>query len=207
VASAESSSRAVALGFSVHTGWAALVAVSRMGSSLAVLDRRRVGMLPVPVTPRQDAYPYVFHAARELPLPDAERFIRKAEDEARARAREELAAAVHGLHAGGHRVTECAIITARKSPALPLEEILRSHTLVHAAEGALFRAVIRGASEDLGLRVFQVAAPELVRRAAQALGLPKDEVPQFLTQLGRPLGPPWTADHKAATLAAALALS
>jgi len=78
---------------------------------------------------------------------------------------------------------------------------------VHAAEGALFRAVIRGASEDLGLRVLQVPAPELVRRAARALGVPKEEVPDLLTRIGRPLGPPWTADHKAATLAAVLALS
>jgi len=196
----------VALGFSVHTGWAALVAVSRSAEGLAVLDRRRVGMLPVPLTPRQDAYPHVFHAARELPLADAERFVRLAEDEARARARDELGATVQGLRAGGHRVVGSAIITAREAPSRSLEEILQSHTLVHAAEGALFRAVIRGASEDLGLAVFQVPAPELVRRAARALGLGKDEIPEFLTRLGRPLGPPWTADHKAATLAAVLAL-
>jgi hypothetical protein len=71
----------------------------------------------------------------------------------------------------------------------------------------MFRAAIRGASEDLGLGVFRVPAPELVQRAARALGLDKDEVPGFLTKVGRPLGPPWTADHKAATLAALLALS
>jgi len=207
MASAERPPRAVAFGFSVHTGWAALVAISRVGSGLTVLDRRRVGMLPVPLTPRQDAYPHVFHAARELPLATAEQFIRKAEGEARTRAREELAAAMEALRTSGHRVVESAIITARESPSRPLEEVLQSHTLVHAAEGALFRAVICSASEDLGLRVFQVPAPELVRRAAKVLGLAKDDVPEFLTQLGRPLGPPWTADHKAATLAAALALS
>jgi hypothetical protein len=196
----------VALGFSVHTGWAALVAIARSGPSVAVLDRRRVGMLPVPLTPRQDAYPHVFHAARELPLADAERFVRKAEDEARARAREELRAAVETLRAGGHRVLGSAVITPREAPSRSLEEILQSHTEVHAAEGRLFRAVIRGASEDLGLDVLQIPRTELVRRAARALGLSKDEVPQLLAQLGRPLGPPWTADHKAATLAAVLAL-
>ena len=202
------SPRPVALGFSVHTGWAALVAIARSGgANLTVLDRRRIGMLPVPLTPRQDAYPHVFHAARELPLADAERFIRKAEEEARVRARDELATAVEGLRAAGHRVLEGAIITGRESPSRALEEILQSHTLVHAAEGALFRAVIRGASEDLGLRVLQVPAPELVRRAARALGVPNEEVPELLTRIGRPLGPPWTADHKAATLAAVLALS
>ena len=99
-----------------------------------------------------------------------------------------------------------SVHTGWAAPSRSLEEILQSHTLVHAAEGTLFRAVIRGASEDLGLDVLQVPGPELVRRAARALGLSKDEVPGFLTQLGRPLGPPWTADHKAATLAAVLAL-
>jgi len=208
VAAPGPSPRPVALGFSVHTGWAALVAIARSGgANLTVLDRRRIGMLPVPLTPRQDAYPHVFHAARELPLADAERFIRKAEEEARVRARDELATAVEGLRAAGHRVLEGAIITGRESPSRALEEILQSHTLVHAAEGALFRAVIRGASEDLGLRVLQVPAPELVRRAARALGVLNEEVPELLTRIGRPLGPPWTADHKAATLAAVLALS
>ena len=121
--SAGPSPRAVALGFSVHTGWAALVAVTRSGgASLTVLDRRRIGMLPVPLTPRPEAYPHVFHAARDLPLSDAERFIRKAEEQARVRAREELAAAVEGLRAGGHRVMESAIITARELPTRPLEE-------------------------------------------------------------------------------------
>jgi hypothetical protein len=113
---------------------------------------------------------------------------------------------VEALRAGGHRVLGSAVITAREAPSRSLEEILQSHTLVHAAEGTLFRAVIRGASEDLGLDVLQIPGPELVRRGARALGLSKDEVPEFLTQLGRPLGPPWTADHKAATLAAVLAL-
>ena len=207
VASVEPPSRVAALGFSVHTGWAALVAVSRSGGGLSVLDRRRVDMLPGPPTPRQDTYPYVFHAARELPLAEAERFVRKAEDEARATARKALEATVEHLRIGGHRVGMTAIITAREGPRRPLEEILQSHTLVHAAEGAMFRATIRGASEDLGLGVFQVPAPELVQRAARALGLRKDEVPEFLTKVGRPLGPPWTADHKAATLAAFLALS
>jgi beta-phosphoglucomutase-like phosphatase (HAD superfamily) len=207
VASAESPSGVAALGFSVHTGWAALVAVSRSASGPTVLDRRRVDLLPIPPRPGQDTYPYVFHAARELSLEEAERFVRKAEAEARATAQEALRAMVETLGTASHRVVMSAIITAREGPRRSLEEILQSHTLVHAAEGAMFRAAIRGGSQDLGLGVFQVPAPELVQRAARALGLDKDEVPGFLTKVGRPLGPPWTADHKAATLAALLALS
>ena len=206
VASAPSS-RVAALGFSVHTGWAALVAVSPSSPDPTVLDRRRVDLLSIPPRPRQDSYPYVFHAARELSLEEAERFVRKAEAEARATAQEALRSTVENLRTAGHRVGMSAIITAREGPRRSLGEILQSHTLVHAAEGALFREAIRGASEDLGLGVFQVPAPELFQRAARALGLAKDGIPEFLVRVGRPLGPPWTADHKAAVLAAVLALS
>jgi hypothetical protein len=196
----------VALGFSVHTGWAAMVAIARSGSTLSVLDRRRVGMLPISASNRPEASPHVFHAARELPLDDARALLRLVEAEARSKAREALEAAIAHLQGTGHRVVGSAIITAREGPSRSLEEILQSHTLVHAAEGALFRAVLRATSEELGLPVIQIQGPELVRRAAVALGLPKDAVPAYLTQLGRPLGPPWTADHKAASLAAVLAL-
>ena len=196
----------MALGFSVHTGWAAMVAVSRTPSSLVVHDRRRVGMLPVPLTPRPDASPYVFHAAREMPLAEAERFIQRAQEEAGGKAREELRAVIDALRAGDQSVAGSAIITAREMPSRSLEEILRSHSLVHAAEGVFFRSVLRRASEELGLSVLEVPGPDLVGRASQALGLSKDEVPEFLARIGRELGPPWTADHKAASLAAMLVL-
>ena len=53
-------------------------------------------------------------------------------------------------------------------------------------------------------------APGARRRARRAGGPYARAVhhqgPGFLTRLGRELGPPWTADHKAATLAAILAL-
>jgi phosphoserine phosphatase len=54
--------------------------------------------------------------------------------------------------------------------------------------------------------VLQVPGDELVQRAAKTLGLATAKVPDLLTRLGRELGPPWTADHKAATLAAVLAV-
>jgi hypothetical protein len=206
VVSAGSSPSDAALGFSVHTGWAAMVAIARSGSTLSVLDRRRVGMLPISATNRPEASPHVYHAARDLPLEDARALLRIVEDDARSKAREALEAAITQIQGTGHRVVGSAIITAREGPRRALEEILQSHPLIHAAEGALFRAVLRATSEELGLRVIQIPGPELVNRAAGALGLPKGKVPAFLTQVGRPLGPPWTADHKAASLAAVLAL-
>ena len=197
---------AAALGFSVHTGWAAMVAVARTGSSIAVLDRRRVEMLPVPNTPRYEP-PFVYHAAQELPLAAAEQLVRATEQRARSGAVDAIGAAIEGIRAAGHTVVGASVITGKKAPPASLEAILRSHAAIHAAEGALYRSVIRGASEELHLSVLQVPGDELVQRAALTLGLSAAKVPDLMARFGRELGPPWTADHKAATLAALLALA
>lgn len=204
MASAES--RGAALGFSVHTGWALMVAVAREKSSIVVLDRRRVEMLPVPDSPRYEP-PFVFHAAQELPLEAARELVTATEQRARSGAIAAIGAAIDAIRTAGHAVVGASVITAKKAPPSSLEAILRSHASIHAAEGELYRSVIRGASEDLGLAVLRVPAPDSVQRAASALALPRAKVPAFLTDLGRGLGPPWTADHKAATLAAVLALA
>jgi hypothetical protein len=204
VASAES--RDAALGFSVHTGWALMVAVAREKSSIVVLDRRRIEMLPAPDSPRRES-PFVFHAAQELPLEAARELVQATEQRARSGAIEAIGTAIDAIRTAGHAVVGASVITAKKAPPSSLEAILRSHASIHAAEGELYRSVIRGASEDLGLPVLRVPAPDLVQRAASALALPRADVPAFLTDLGRGLGPPWTADHKAATLAAVLALA
>jgi hypothetical protein len=194
-----------ALGFSVHTGWAAMVAVARKASSIVVLDRRRVEMLPVPNTPRYEP-PFVFHAAQELPLVEAEKLVQATEQRARSGAIDAIGIAIEGIRTAGHTVVGASVITGKKAAPTSLEAILRSHAAIHAAEGALYRSVIRGASEELQLRVLQVPGDELVQRAARTLGVSTTKVPDLLTRLGRELGPPWTADHKAATLAAILAL-
>lgn len=182
-----------------------MVAVARAGSTIAVLDRRRVEMLPVPNTPRYEV-PFVFHAAQELPLAAAEQLVQATEQRARAGASDALGVAIEGLRVAGHAVVAATIITGKKAPPTSLEAILRSHAAIHAAEGALYRSVIRGASEELQLSVLQVPGDELVQRAADSLGLTTAKVTELLTRLGRELGAPWTADHKAAALAAVLAL-
>ncbi|HSP19559.1 MAG TPA: hypothetical protein VLQ79_08595 [Myxococcaceae bacterium] len=193
------------MGFSVHTGWAAMVAVARRGGALVVVDRRRVEMLPVPEAPRYEP-PFVFHAAQELSLDAAEHLVHATEQRARSGALEAIGAALEGIRTAGHEVVGASVITGKTAPTTSLAAILRSHAAIHAAEGELYRSVIRCASEDLGLPVLQVPAPELVPRAASALELGRGEVPGFVTDLGRALGPPWTADHKAAALAAILVL-
>lgn len=194
------------LGFSVHTGWSVMVAVSSepTTTSVVVLDRRRLVMIPGsdPESP-----PFVYHAARRLKLDAAERFIRDCAESSSTEAKAALRAAVEDLASREHEVVASGIIVGGRPPAASLDAVLRSHPLIHAAEGELFRGAIRGASEALGIPVTEVRAGDLHSRAATALGIPAGRVARRLSEIGRAAGRPWTKDHKDACLAALIALA
>ena len=194
-----------ALGFSVHTGWAALVAIGPgPAAALAVLDRRRVELIGDgdPAGPR-----FVYHAARRLPGDVAERAVRAAARRAAENARAALEAAVRDLEARDYRVVAGGLVAGGEPPAGPLQAILGSHAWVHAAEGALFREAVREASRILGIPLAEVRARDLGARAAAALGIREGEVKRLLTRVGVAAGPPWARDQKEACLAAAAALA
>jgi hypothetical protein len=142
-----------------------------------VLERRRI------LIARGLRQPY--HAAEPLALAPAETLIRNCREEAL----ELAAAAVEELRR--EFGASCAgVIVGRPRPAPPLADILKSHAAIHTAEGVFYRDLMVEACERCGLRVARVPEVEVTARAAS---LPK-------------LGPPWTADQKLATLAAAVSL-
>lgn len=193
-----------ALGFSIHTGWAVLVAVSAESpGSVAVLDRRRVVMIPGSDPGRP---PFVYHAARELARDAAEQLVHDAAEQSLAGAKAALRTAIEELASRGHEVAASGIVTGNPPPATSLDVVLRSHSFIHAAEGLLFRETIRRASEALGLVVVEIAARELGARAAAALGIAAGQVPGRLAVIGRAAARPWAKDHKDACLAALVAL-
>jgi hypothetical protein len=192
-----------ALGFAVHTGWAVLVAASGPTSSVEVLDRRRLEMIPGGDrgSPR-----FVYHAAKELPLETAERMIRGLAELSLARAKTALQAVVEELVAKDYQVTASGIIVGGRPLPTSLDAILKSHALIHAAEGELFRRAIRGASESLEIPVTEVRATALHSRAAKTLGISLEGMEQHLNGIGRVVGRPWAKDHRDACLAATIAL-
>jgi hypothetical protein len=126
-----------AIGFSVHTGWAAAVVLTDAPS---VLARFRIDL----ATTEHDAR-FVYHAAAERGRA-AER-IRKAAALARGHAEAALRAAI-AAHAVG-----VAALPASKRVLPELATILASHPLLHAAEGELYRLAIAEACAALGLLV------------------------------------------------------
>jgi hypothetical protein len=198
-----------AFGLRVHTGWAALVAATGPRSSPTLLDRRRIEMIAghdlfaargsaeaPPLPAGGSPPPFVYHAAAKLSLAAAERLVRQAADEAGARAREALAAAVAELRARGYHPVKSGVIVANQPFDKPLDQILKAHSLIHAAEGELYRHAIMSASEACGLAVTRVRARELEAPALR----------KVLTDVGRRAGRPWAQDQKESLLAALVAL-
>ncbi len=107
----------------------------------------------------------------------------------------------------GVKLTRCGLLLASGRTLPALEKILASHALIHTADGELFREALLHASTRCGLGEFTIKEKELLERAGQALRLKGDALVRRVTELGRPLGSPWSQDEKFATLAAWLALA
>src|ERR1035437_5126042 len=137
-----------ALGFRAHSGWAAMVAVAGMIDTLRVLKRRRIVIADPEIPGSKQPY----HAAAELPFPEAEALVRRTIESSRALAREAMAATVAALRSQGHEVAGCGVVLG-SGKALPgLEGILASHALIHTAEGEMDRKSVVWAAQSLRLR-------------------------------------------------------
>jgi hypothetical protein len=202
-----------ALGLRVHSGWAALVALSGPLATPAVLAQRRIEL----VDRDSPGGNQPFHAARGLPLDAAQDLVGRALDGATRLARGALAAVAGELRRQGAGRIACGILQSSARPLPSLAAVLASHALVHTAEGELFRnALARAAAGGEGapapgtlriLRIFRIEERELLDRCAARLGIAPGGLERHLAELGRALGPPWRQDEKLATLAAWLSLA
>jgi len=191
-------------GFSVHTGWAAMIAVAGPPKSPVILDRRRVEMMGnEPTNPR-----FVYHyAAESLALPAAERFVRKAIEQSRDNALVALEAAIAELRKKDYDIVASGILVGNRPLEAALPDILKSHSLIHTAEGELFRVAVKRASERLKIPVTEIRARDLEPQAAKVLGISSAKVKERLDAIGRAAGRPWSKDQKTALLAALVAAS
>ena len=155
-----------ALGLAPHTGWALAVVVE----GRAVLDRCRIDFVPAAVD-RQ-----VFHAV-----------------EGRSDAGAVVEAAVASVADAARRAIARFDVAAAGIVGMPrelpgVEDILRNHRLMHAAEGELYRAALDDACVERGWPVLHALARDLEAEAEGWKGA---------------AGTPWTKEHR---LAAAIAL-
>jgi hypothetical protein len=169
-----------AIGFAIHTGWAAAVVLS---DEPLVVARVRIALAEDDPAGEMHGPRFVYHLAAEKG--DAEARVRAAERMAQQRGVAALAplAKQHGI--------VVAALPAPKRALPPLAAILQSHALIHAAEGELYRRALEQACRSVGFTI--------MTEDAQAQGgspLPIGKMP-----------PPWGKDQKEAAARAWAALA
>jgi hypothetical protein len=195
--------KSAAVGFRSHSGWTALVALSLEEGKPVVLCRQRLELVKTFTYKFRQPY----HTAERLPPDQGRRFVSLASSQARRLAHRALRVLQADLAKRGHRLAACGLLLASGRPLPSYEKIVASHALIHTADGALFRESLTRASIRCELQVLSIKEKELVAEAAEAFGLAEDALLKRVTELGRPLGSPWSQDEKFAALAAWLALS
>jgi hypothetical protein len=191
-----------ALGFRVHSGWTALVAVSLENGSPRVLLRQR------PQLVKKFTYEFrqPYHSAEKLSPAEGRSFISFVRTEARGLAYDAIRSVRASLREHDCELTRCAVLLASGRPLPALPQILASHALIHTADGELFREALLHASKRCGFETFVTKEAVLLETASQALGLRPEELLRRMTDLGGGLGPPWAQDEKFAALAVWLSL-
>ena len=194
---------AVALGFSVHSGWAASVAVAGSPSRPAVLERRRIEI----ADPAIPGSKQPFHAAERMDFRSAEKLIQICRDRSIRLAVEAVRALAAQLSRNGYRVVGSTILYASGRPLPGLAAILQSHALIHTAEGEFFREAMVRASMQCSLPVIKIRQREVWDRGAAIFRIASADLRLQVGYLGRSLGPPWRQDEKDASITAWIALA
>ena len=188
-----------AVGFRVKSGWAAAVVVGGSVNAPQVLDRRRLELCDPAVPASYQPY----HAGMgKLQTDQAKvRKLRKLVGEATNLSFAEF---LTQTRAAGHAVASVSLVVGSD---IDPEKIANPHIRAHALEGRLFRSVLEEAAQAAGFSVVVILERDLYARAMATLKRDERDLKTMLTGLGRALGGAWRADHKAACLAAWMALS
>lgn len=192
----------VVVGVADHGGWAILVSVAAVDGAAVVVDRRRVPTIEKGV-PSQ---PY-HHDTLAMPDGEAEQLVRRVKKSVAsctALAFDRLASDLRPQY----RVTA---ITMREPPLphLPatVKEAHASYYVQCRADGMLYHAAICDAAEQRGWKVVRHRRGDEVAVAADALKADTAHVERFIDGLRQTLGPPWSAEHRAACATAMAVLS
>lgn len=195
--------KSAALGFRAHSGWTAVVAFSVSKGAPRVLARQRIHLV--------ETFTYRFrqpyHTAQKMPLEEARAFIATVQTQARNLSHRTIRELKESLHSQGYQLKHCGLVLASGRPLPNLPDILRSHALIHTADGELFREALLDGCARCGLCSKTAKQGELLSEASRVLRLTPSVLTRRIADLGRPLGAPWSQDEKLASMVAWLALA
>jgi hypothetical protein len=184
------------VGFAPHSGWTAAVVVTADVREPRVLHRGRIELAEDALQGSRQPY----HWVEGRSLPHAERELSRFLARAKAKAYEGVQSLVAEAVRQGHELTTAGILASSGRKGGSLDAILKSHALIHTADGDHFRDALEDACVRSHLGVVRVPLRELDRLAAKALGLTGEAIQGRVKELGRSVGSPWTRDEKTSCL-------
>jgi hypothetical protein len=187
------------LGFRPHTYWTSVVALAGDVEAPRVIERRAIVFAA-------GEERNVYHHAAETDLAAAPALIERVRAATKANAVRELGGLIADLGRTG--AVPRTAVTAAATAKLPakLEDIVRVHARMHAAEGDFYRDVVADACQAAGLDVRRVVERELPDLVCDLLRIDSAGLKTRLHTMGAALGPPWSEDYRLASLAAWLGL-
>jgi len=190
----------VAIGFRVKTGRATAVVMAGPASAPQVLSRRSLQLWD-PAIP--ESY-QPWHAELELPPAESARVVPAA-----LKAVERVAVSALRELVGEIQPAPASIlgISLVAGSATDPESIRNPHMRAHAREGQLFPHALALAAKTLRIPAVTIVESEVFASAAARLGKTPAALKLAVTELGRSLGKPWSAEEKAAAAAAWIVLS
>ena len=195
------SARNAAFGVRMHSGWGVVVCITGNAAAPQIVDRRRILI----IEPTMQGAKQPYHFAENLGLEEAEHHLQKCAAVSQRLALKAVGEMLDAVNERNCRMVGCAMLLASGRALPPLQNILASHALVHAAEGEFFRKVVREACERHRIPVVGIRERELEDRANAAFGTAAARLRQHISSLGKIVGSPWTQDEKTAALAGLIA--
>ncbi len=193
-----------ALGFRVHSGWAAAVVLCGPLDAPVVIDRRKIQLVKIFTYDYRQPY----HTAGKMPRHDAVKFIRGVQLDAKRLALSSLRSLQADLAEGDFTIVRSALLLSSGRALPELDQILASHALIHTADGELFRDGLRAACAACNLPLQGIREKELFTEASsKTLRVQPAALKRRIAALGKTLGLPWSQDEKFAALGAWITLA
>ena len=185
--------KAQAVGFTVKSGWAAVVLVEGSAAAPAIADSRRVEISDPAIPDAKQPYHAGFGTAR-----DAGDELKRLVASVNAYGRKSVGALLRDYGRRGPLRGAGVVVGSLIDPAT----IGNDHIRIHAMEGRLFRTVVIDAAEKAGLNCRVCRDRDLYADAVKRLKKPEAAIRKTLTDIGRDVDGGWRAEQKAAALSA-----
>jgi hypothetical protein len=190
----------LAIGFRVKTGRATAIVIAGPASAPRVLSRHNLQLWD----PAVPASHQPWHAEFELPPEESARIVPialKAVDRASLSSLREL---VDEVQPAMGSIVGIALVAGSSTDP---ESIHNPHMRAHAREGQLFPQALATAAKAISIPAMMLVESEVFTSAAAQLGKSPDAIKLAVTEMGRAVGKPWSAEEKSATAAAWLVLT